>query len=168
MKHAAIGPISLHFPARVETNDELAAAYPKWDMERIFEKTGIRQRYVAEPDECASTWPSPPRRSFFTSTESIAARSITCSSARRRPITSLPTTACLLQHRLKLPNTTGRSISTSAAPGSCMGSRWSAGPDRVGPGGAAFCWSRPKPIPNTLTTKTVRSGRFFPTPRPRR
>lgn len=107
VKHAAIGPISLHFPARVETNEELAAAYPRWDMDRIYEKTGIRQRYIAEPDECASDLAVAAAEKLF-QTHDIDRRSIDylllCTQTPDYP---LPTTACLLQHRLKLPHTTG-------------------------------------------------------------
>lgn len=107
MKHAAIGPIALHFPARVETNEELAAAFPKWDMERIYEKTGIRQRYIAEPEECASDLGVAAAEKLFKAF-GIDRKSIDylllCTQTPDYP---LPTTACLLQHRLKLPNTTG-------------------------------------------------------------
>ena len=54
MKHAAIGPISIHFPDQIETNDDLVREFPDWDLELIASKTGIRQRYIAGPNECAS------------------------------------------------------------------------------------------------------------------
>ena len=54
VKYAAIGPIALHFPERVETNDELSALFPKWDLDLIYSKTGIQARHIAAPDECAS------------------------------------------------------------------------------------------------------------------
>ena len=54
VKYAAIGPIAVHFPQKVETNADLQAEYPSWDMPLIYEKTGIAQRYIAAPGECAS------------------------------------------------------------------------------------------------------------------
>jgi hypothetical protein len=54
VKFAAVGPISVYFPAGVETNEDLQAANPKWDMALIASKTGINQRYIAGPDECSS------------------------------------------------------------------------------------------------------------------
>ena len=54
MKYASIGPIAIHLPETVEHNDQLAAEFPHWDMDLIFAKTGIRTRYVAAEDECAS------------------------------------------------------------------------------------------------------------------
>ena len=54
MKYAALGPIAIHYPEKVETNEDLRRAYPGWDMDLIYEKTGIAARYIAAPDECAS------------------------------------------------------------------------------------------------------------------
>ena len=50
MKYAAIGPIAVHLPERVETNAQLKAEYPGWDMDLIYEKTGIAARHIAAPD----------------------------------------------------------------------------------------------------------------------
>ena len=54
MNYAAIGPIAVHLPDRVETNQELQAQFPHWDMPLIYEKTGIGSRHIAAADECAS------------------------------------------------------------------------------------------------------------------
>ena len=53
MKFAAIGPIAVHLPEKVEDNDTLGAQFPKWDMPLIYAKTGVRQRHIAAPGECA-------------------------------------------------------------------------------------------------------------------
>ena len=39
--HSQIGPIAVHFPERVETNEQLQAENPDWDVALIAEKTGI-------------------------------------------------------------------------------------------------------------------------------
>ena len=44
VKYAAIGPIAIHFPERMETNEQLQAENPSWDMELIHSKTGIARR----------------------------------------------------------------------------------------------------------------------------
>ena len=54
MEYASIGPIAIHLPETVEDNDRLKAEYPKWDMELIAQKTGIRARHIAAADQCAS------------------------------------------------------------------------------------------------------------------
>jgi len=43
-----------HLPLNILGNDELARLYPDWTAEKIFEKTGIRERHVVLEGECAS------------------------------------------------------------------------------------------------------------------
>jgi len=52
MKFAAIGPIAA-FARKVEDNEFLKAQSPGGHA-LIYAKTGIRQRHIAGPDECAS------------------------------------------------------------------------------------------------------------------
>jgi len=52
--YAQIGPIAVHLPQRVETNEELQQAFPSWDLKLIEEKTGIRQRHIAAEGETSS------------------------------------------------------------------------------------------------------------------
>ena len=54
MKYAAIGPIEFHLPDKVETNEQLQAQFPSWDMDLIYAKTGIAKRHIAAENECAS------------------------------------------------------------------------------------------------------------------
>ncbi len=107
MKYAAIGPIAMHLPERVETNDDLAALFPKWDLELIFAKTGIFSRHIAGPEECASDLGVAAAEKLF-ATHAIDPKSIDfllfCTQTPDYP---LPTTACLVQHRLGLPTTAG-------------------------------------------------------------
>jgi 3-oxoacyl-[acyl-carrier-protein] synthase III len=107
VKHAAIGPISIHLPERVETNDDLSALFPKWDLDLIYSKTGIQERHIAAPDECASDLGVAAAEKLF-STYSIDRGTVDfllfCTQTPDYP---LPTTACLMQHRLGLPTSIG-------------------------------------------------------------
>lgn len=49
----SIRSISYALPERVLTNAELGRANPSWDMERVVQRTGVRQRHVTAPDETA-------------------------------------------------------------------------------------------------------------------
>jgi 3-oxoacyl-[acyl-carrier-protein] synthase-3 len=49
-----IDRIATHLPERVVDNEELALLYPGWSADKIYEKTGIRQRHVVQDGECAS------------------------------------------------------------------------------------------------------------------
>ena len=107
MPYAAIGPIEVHLPDRVETNDDLAAEHPNWAMDLIGKKTGIYRRHIAAPDQCASDLAVEATRALFEN-HSIDPASIDflllCTQTPDYP---LPTTACLLQERLGLPTSIG-------------------------------------------------------------
>lgn len=107
MKYAAVGPIAVHLPERVETNDHLAALFPKWDLDLIYSKTGIRARHIAAPDECASDLAVKAAEKLFEE-QGIERDSIDflllCTQTPDYP---LPTTACLVQNRLGLPTSIG-------------------------------------------------------------
>ena len=95
MKYAAIGPISIYLPETIETNEDLARLFPKWDMDLIYSKTGIRARHIAGPGSNPASDLEPVAAKLndsLPSTRSTVNRSISCCSARRRPI--IP---CLLQ-----------------------------------------------------------------------
>jgi len=107
VQYASIGPIAVHFPSRVETNAALAQEFPEWNLDLIYTKTGIGQRYIAAEDECASDLAVQAAEKLFTEND-IAPSSIDflllCTQTPDYP---LPTTACLLQERLGLSQNTG-------------------------------------------------------------
>ncbi len=107
MKYAAIGPIAIHLPERVETNELLAAEFPEWKLDLIFAKTGIGARHIAAPDECASDLAVAAAEKLFAA-DNIDRDTIDfillCTQTPDYP---LPTTACLLQHRLRLRTNIG-------------------------------------------------------------
>lgn len=107
MPYAAIGPIAVHFPERIETNAQLAAEYDGWDMELIYSKTGIAQRYVAAPGECASDLGVAAARKLFEQHHIDPASIDFLMLCTQTPDYPLPTTACLLQQRLGLRNSAG-------------------------------------------------------------
>jgi 3-oxoacyl-[acyl-carrier-protein] synthase-3 len=107
VQYASIGPVAIHLPERVETNDELAKLFPRWDLDLIYSKTGIRSRHIAAPDECSSDLGVAAAEKLF-ATHAIDRSSIDfllfCTQTPDYP---LPTTACLMQHRLGLPTHVG-------------------------------------------------------------
>jgi 3-oxoacyl-[acyl-carrier-protein] synthase-3 len=107
MKFGSIGPIAVCFPAQTEDNDMYAAEFPKWDMELIYAKTGVRRRHIVRPDECASDLAVGAAECLFEQ-HCIDRKSIDylllCTQTPDYP---LPTTACLIQDRLKLRTSIG-------------------------------------------------------------
>jgi 3-oxoacyl-[acyl-carrier-protein] synthase III len=104
---ARITAIATHLPDRVLSNDDLAALYPAWPAAKILEKTGIRERRIAAEGETATDLAFAAADKLFAS--GAIARDevdflILCTQA---PDHILPTSACLLQHRLGLPTRMG-------------------------------------------------------------
>ena len=91
----------------METNEQLAAEFPQWNMPVLYEKTGIAQRHIAAPDECSSDMGVAAARTLF-ATHDVDPRSIDfllfCTQTPDYP---LPTTACLMQDRLGLRRNCG-------------------------------------------------------------
>jgi 3-oxoacyl-[acyl-carrier-protein] synthase-3 len=94
-------------PETVEDNDFLAASYPRWDMDLIYQKTGIRARHIAAPNQTASDMGVLAAERLFQQ-HNIDPKSIDfllfCTQS---PDYVLPTTACLMQDRLGLATSAG-------------------------------------------------------------
>jgi 3-oxoacyl-[acyl-carrier-protein] synthase-3 len=107
LKYGRIGPIAVHLAETVEDNDDLQREFPKWDMDLIYRKTGIRERRIAAPDECASDLGVAAAEKLFTA-HGVDRDSIDfllfCTQTPDYP---LPTTACLVQQRLGLSTRIG-------------------------------------------------------------
>jgi 3-oxoacyl-[acyl-carrier-protein] synthase-3 len=107
MKYAAVGPIAIHLPEAVETNDQLQSQFPKWDMDLIYSKTGIRARHVAAEGECASDLGVAAAEKLFAQHAIDRGTIDFLLFCTQTPDYPLPTTACLMQHRLGLPTSIG-------------------------------------------------------------
>lgn len=102
MPYATIGPIAVYLPDRIETNAELQAAYPDWDLELIASKTGILQRHIAAPTETASDLGVAAARKLLDERQIDPASIDFLLYCTQTPDYPLPTTSCLVQHRLGL------------------------------------------------------------------
>lgn len=104
---AAIRQIAHFIPSRSVTNEDLAREFGDWDVAKIYEKTGINARPVAATDECASDLGVAAAEALFVSGK-IPRESVDylifCTQS---PDYFLPTTACVMQHRLGLPTSCG-------------------------------------------------------------
>ena len=107
MPYAQLGPIAVHLPEHVETNDMLQEQYPKWDIKLIAEKTGIHQRHIAAEGETSSDLAVAAAEKLFAE-QGIDRGSIDfvllCTQTPDYP---LPTTSCLIQDRLGLSTRCG-------------------------------------------------------------
>ncbi|MDP9265637.1 MAG: ketoacyl-ACP synthase III, partial [Chloroflexota bacterium] len=106
MRVAAIQALEHHLPEGRLTNDELAKLYPDWSAEKIFAKTGIRERRIAASNEFASDLGVAAAEKLIAATgldRSTVDLLVYCTQS---PDYFLPTTACVMQERLGLPTTT--------------------------------------------------------------
>lgn len=104
---AYIKALAYSLPEKILTNADLAKEFPEWTEEKIMKKLGIAERHVTTADETASDLAVTAAEKLFTE-YSIQRETIDylifCSQS---PDYILPTTACLLQQRLTLPDTIG-------------------------------------------------------------
>ncbi|MEL7500276.1 MAG: ketoacyl-ACP synthase III [Planctomycetota bacterium] len=107
MKYAAVGPIALHFPEKVETNADLQADNPRWDVDLIASKTGIYKRHIAGEDECSSDLGVAAAEKLFRDFDIDPSSIDFLLFCTQTPDYPLPTTACLMQDRLGLPTSCG-------------------------------------------------------------
>lgn len=104
---ALIKGIASHLPEKKLTNEELTRIFPDWDVAKIFQKTGISERAIAAKEETAGDLAFHAVEKLFQ--QSVCRREeldflLLCTQS---PDYFLPTTACILQNRLGLPNSCG-------------------------------------------------------------
>ena len=107
MNNAYIKAIDYYLPARVLNNDELATIFPELTAKKIEQKTGIAERRIAADGECASDLAEQAARQLFAKGACRPVDIDFLLFCTQSPDYFLPTTACLLQHRLGLPTSAG-------------------------------------------------------------
>jgi 3-oxoacyl-[acyl-carrier-protein] synthase-3 len=105
--HAAISAIECHFPEKTLTTADLAAEFPDWSVEKIDKTTGIRERHIAAPGECASDLAVAAAQKLFASGACRPEDIDFVLLCTQSPDYFLPATACLIQERLGIPTSAG-------------------------------------------------------------
>lgn len=105
--HASIRAVEYHLPERVVSTADLAREFPEWSAEKIESKTGIGARHISAEGECASDLAVEAARKLFASGVASPADIDYILLCTQSPDHFLPTTACLLQHRLGIPTSAG-------------------------------------------------------------
>jgi 3-oxoacyl-[acyl-carrier-protein] synthase-3 len=104
---AVLRAVTYSLPGRRLTNEQLAVDFPEWPPEKIELKTGIRERRITGPEECASDLAYRAALDLFSSGVCGATDIDFVLLCTQSPDYFLPTTACLLQSRLGVPTTAG-------------------------------------------------------------
>lgn len=104
---AYIKAISYYLPEKILTNEELLKEFPEWSVDKVAKKIGVNSRHLAAADETAGDMAEKVARKLFEE-YNINKDSIDfillCTQS---PDYHLPSTACILQHRLGLRNDIG-------------------------------------------------------------
>ena len=96
-----ISSISYHLPEKTEGLDDLQRDNPDWDMPKLLEKTGIRTRHIASSDQTASDLAYTAAEQLLCDTQ-IRNQIDLLILVTQSPDYLLPTSACILQDRLRL------------------------------------------------------------------
>ena len=107
MEKSYIKAISYYLPERILTNEELANDFPEWNVEKISKKIGVECRHISAVDETAGDMAEKAALMLF---QEWAIKPddidfiLLCTQS---PDYFLPTTACVLQDRLRIPSNAG-------------------------------------------------------------
>jgi len=102
-----ISGISYYLPEKILTNDELTLIYEDWTPEKIYNKTGIKSRHIANKDEYVSDLAVKASANLFRE-YNINPKDIDfILLATQSPDYLIPTTACIVQDRLGIPQSAG-------------------------------------------------------------
>jgi len=104
---AAVRGIKYFLPDCVLTNEQLARQFQDWTAQKILDKTGISERHLAAPGECASDLAVKACLKLFAAGHCSSADVDFILLCTQSPDYFLPTTACLLQDRLGIPKSAG-------------------------------------------------------------
>lgn len=105
---AFIKAIDFYLPERIVDNEEIIKDFPEWTVEKIADKVGIRERHVASENETATDLAIKAAERLFDRNPEIDREDvdfvILCTQS---PDYFLPSSACVIQHKLGLPTGCG-------------------------------------------------------------
>lgn len=104
---AAIKAVSYYLPPQVLSNDDINQEFPEWSVDKIARKTGILERHIADPEVCSSDLGVESAKRLFDEHGIEPASIDFLLFCTQSPDYFLPTTACLMQERLGIPETAG-------------------------------------------------------------
>lgn len=104
---AYIKALSCYLPERIVTNEELLREFPEWSVDKVAAKVGVDARHLAAPDETAGDMAEKAARRLFKEYNVSPTNIDFVLLCTQSPDYFLPSTACLLQHKLGIPKSAG-------------------------------------------------------------
>ena len=99
--------ISYYLPERVVTNEELLQEFPEWNVDKVAAKVGVNSRHLAAADETAGDMAEKAARRLFEEYNINPQTIDFVMLCTQSPDHFLPSTACILQHRLGILTSAG-------------------------------------------------------------
>ena len=104
---AYIRAISYYLPDRVVTNEDLVKEFPEWDVEKVYNKVGVKERHLAGETETAGDLAAKAALKLFEEYQVSPSDIDFLLLCTQSPDYRLPSTACILQDRLGIPTSAG-------------------------------------------------------------
>ena len=95
-----IKALSYYLPERIVTNAELLKDFPEWSVDKVTAKVGVTSRHLAADNETAGDLAEKAARRLFEEYGISPSEIDFLLLCTQSPDYFLPSTACLLQHRL--------------------------------------------------------------------
>ena len=102
-----IKALSYYLPERIVTNAELLKDFPEWSVDKVTAKVGVTSRHLAADNETAGDLAEKAARRLFEEYGISPSEIDFLLLCTQSPDYFLPSTACLLQHRLGIPVRSG-------------------------------------------------------------
>lgn len=107
MTKAYIKGISYYLPEKVVTNEDLVKEFPEWSVEKVASKVGVEHRHVARLEETAGDLAERAAQKLFEEYQIDPKAIDFVLLCTQSPDYFLPSTACILQHRLGVSTSAG-------------------------------------------------------------
>jgi 3-oxoacyl-[acyl-carrier-protein] synthase-3 len=107
MVQSYIKSISYYLPEKILTNEQLVKEFPEWTVGKVADKIGIKQRHIVSENETALDLAGKAANLFFEEHKIDKSDIDFILLCTQSPDYFLPTSACILQHKLGLSTRCG-------------------------------------------------------------
>ena len=104
---AYIKAVDYYLPDKIFTNEEIARLFPQWSAEKVASKVGILERHIAADNETATDMAFKAAQKLFSNNSHLRESIDFILLCSQSVDYKLPSSSCILQHRLGLKRTCG-------------------------------------------------------------